>query len=141
MGSVLCEQCPAACCRYLALPIDLPRTQRDYDDIRWYLMHEGISVFVEEGDWFIQIQTRCNNLGADNLCQIYEERPEICAEYEAHDCDYCGGDYGYDHFFSHAKQLETFYEKKTGRKLGVGHLGNGKRRGVTVRARKAVAKR
>ena len=70
MGSLLCEHCLAACCRYIALPLDKPTTARDYDDIRWYLMHQGISVFVEEGDWYVQFQTRCKNLGADNRCGL-----------------------------------------------------------------------
>ena len=101
MGSILCEHCAAACCRYIALPIDKPKSGRDYDDIRWYLMHEGVTVFVEEGDWYVQFQTRCKNLGADNLCTIYETRPEICREYEPGECDYSVGTYGYDHLFTH----------------------------------------
>lgn len=117
MGSILCEHCTAACCRYLALPLDKPRTQRDYDDIRWYLLHEGVTVFVEDGDWYIQFLTRCRQLGADNRCQVYETRPEICRDFEPGDCDYVGGAFGYDHLFTHANQLEAFYEQKTGRKL------------------------
>ena len=100
------------------MPIDKSRTRRDYDDIRWYVMHEGISVFVEEGDWYVQMQTRCKNLGTDNLCNIYEARPEICREYEPGHCDYSGGDYGYDLLLSHQKQVEEYYYKKTGKRLG-----------------------
>lgn len=118
MGSILCEHCAAACCRYLALPLDKPENKRDYDDIRWYLMHEGITVFVDDGDWYVQFQARCRNLGADNLCMIYETRPHICREYEPGDCDYSSGAYGYDHLFTHPNQLEDHYFKKTGRKLG-----------------------
>jgi len=117
MGSILCEHCTAACCRYLALPLDTPRTARDYDDIRWYVMHEGVSVFVEDGDWYVQFQTRCRHLRADNRCGIYETRPEICAEYEPGECDYREGDYDYDHLFTHPSQIEAYFEKKTGRKL------------------------
>lgn len=113
----MCEHCAAACCRYLALPLDKPKTARDYDDIRWYLMHEGIDVFVEDGDWYIQIKTRCKNLGDDNRCNIYDTRPEICREYEPKDCDYSVGTYGYEHLFTHAKQIEEFYRKKRGRDL------------------------
>lgn len=121
MGSILCEHCTAACCRYLAIPIDKPESRRDYDDIRWYLMHEGIIIFVEDGDWYIQFQTTCKHLGEDNLCTIYEIRPEICAEYQPKDCDYTEGSFGYDHFFTHAKQIEEFYTNKTGKKLGVAY--------------------
>ena len=117
MGCVLCEHCTAACCRYLALPLDRPRSRRDYDDIRWYLLHDGISVFVEEGDWYVQIQTTCKQLGSDNRCSIYETRPAICRDYEAKDCDYSGRPYGYDELFTHASQLEAYYAKRTGKKL------------------------
>ena len=118
MGSILCEHCAAACCRYIALPIDKPSTKRDYDDMRWYVMHEGVTVFVEDGDWYVQYQTRCKNLGADNLCGVYETRPEICRDYSAGECDYSGGSYDYDHFFTHSKQIEEFYHKKTGKRMG-----------------------
>lgn len=119
MGSILCEHCTAACCRYIALPLDKPRSPRDYDDLRWYLMHQGVSVFVEEGDWYIQFQTRCKNLRMDNLCGVYETRPEICREYEPGDCDYSGGSYGYDHLFTHPEQVAEYYLQKTGKQLGV----------------------
>lgn len=121
MGSVLCEHCAGACCRYLALPLDVPEERRDFDDIRWYLMHEGISVFVEEGDWYVQIQTRCKNLQEDNRCGVYESRPSICREYKAQDCDYSGGQFGYDHLFTHPVQLEAYYLERFGRKLPLRH--------------------
>lgn len=117
MGSLLCEHCLAACCRYIALPLDRPTTAKDYDDIRWYLMHQGISVFVEEGDWYIQFQTRCKNLGLDNRCGIYDSRPQICRTYEPGECDYAGGTYGYDHLFTHPQQIDEYYLMKTGRRL------------------------
>lgn len=117
MGSILCEHCTAACCRYVAVPLDPPRSARDYDDIRWYLMHEGIQVFVEDGGWYIQFTTRCRNLAADNRCSIYATRPDICRDYEPGNCDYVGGAYGYDHLFIHPRQIEEFYERRTGKKL------------------------
>ncbi len=118
MGSILCEHCTAACCRYVAIPLDKPASRRDYDDIRWYIMHDKLAVFVEDGDWYIQFQTVCKNLGADNLCTVYETRPAICSEYEAHDCDYSEGGYGYDQYFTHPKQIEQYYTKRTGKHLG-----------------------
>lgn len=115
--SILCEHCTAVCCKYLAIPLDKPRRARDYDDIRWYLMHENVLVFVEDGDWFIQFATRCKNLMADNRCGVYISRPEICRDYQPGDCDYSGGDYGYDHLFTHPQQVADFYEKRTGKRL------------------------
>lgn len=127
MGSIQCDQCAGTCCNYLALPIDKPKTVRDYDDIRWYLLHEGISVFVEDGGWYIQIQTRCKHLGDDNRCMTYASRPRICADYNPGECDYSESDYGYDLLFTHAKQIEDYYAEKTGRKLAVDHLGTARK--------------
>ncbi len=117
MGSVLCEHCPAACCRYLAIPIDEPTTGRDFDDIRWYLMHQGVTVFVEDGDWYFQVQTVCKNLGVDHRCGVYETRPEICREYKAKDCDYSDATYGYEKLFTHPTQIEEYYKAKTGKTI------------------------
>jgi len=127
MGSIQCEHCAATCCHYLALPIDKPKSARDFDDIRWYVLHDGISVFVEEGDWYIQIRTRCKQLGDDNRCTIYESRPRICSDYEPGVCDYSESDYGYDHLFTHGKQIEEYYAEKTGRKLAKDYAGGARR--------------
>ena len=136
MGSILCEHCTAACCRYIAIPIDTPKNKRDYDDIRWYLMHEGITVFVEEDEWYCQFQTTCRNLGLDNRCTVYDTRPEICAEYKAQDCDYVGGTYGYEQLFTHPKAIEDYYFEKTGRKLGTSREQQRLRIGPKLRRKK-----
>lgn len=139
MSGIHCEHCTAVCCRYLALPIDKPRTRRDYDDVRWYLMHEGVQVFVEEGDWYIQFQTRCKNLAANNLCMVYETRPLICRDYKPGECDYSEGSYGYDHMFTHPRHIEDFYFKRTGKHLGVLKPHPKGRAGKQTRARAACS--
>ncbi len=92
MGTVLCEHCTAACCRYIALPIDTPETMRDFEDMRWFVLHRGISVFVEDGDWYVQMQADCRMLRPDGLCATYETRPPICREYTTDECDYHAAD-------------------------------------------------
>ena len=108
MGANHCEHCTGHCCKYVALPLDEPETARDFDDIRWYLLHEGVLVFVEEGDWYVQFTAKCTKLTGANLCGLYETRPKICRQYKAGECDYSGGDYGYDHLFTHAEQIEAY---------------------------------
>ena len=80
-------------------------------------MHQGVIVFVEDGDWYIQFQTRCKNLALDNRCGIYGTRPAICREYEPGECDYAGGAYGYDDLFTHPSQIDAYYESNKGKKL------------------------
>jgi hypothetical protein len=55
MPESLCDRCAGLCCRYFALQIDNPKTARHYDDIRWYLMHENVVVYIENKKWFVGI--------------------------------------------------------------------------------------
>src|SRR5688500_19525139 len=84
MGSSLCDKCSALCCRYFALPIDNPETAREYDNIRWYLLHENVVAFIEKKQWYVGVMTRCKHLLDDNRCGIYETRPRICRRSEEH---------------------------------------------------------
>ena len=108
-----CDKCIGLCCRYFALPIETPEDKEDYDDIRWYLCHKDISVFVEEGDWYININNKCRNLSVkDNSCRIYSKRPRICRGYRHSDCDYVEGEYDYELHFTSARQMEEYIKIK-----------------------------
>ena len=104
----LCEQCVGLCCRYYALTISKPRNKRDFDDIRWYLMHENTIIFVEEGDWYVQVNTKCKMLQPDNHCTAYDNRPAICRQYGTKDCDWHANEYEYDHLFTEPEQVEAY---------------------------------
>lgn len=127
-GKVSCYKCTGLCCRYFALPIETPKTKEDYDDIRWYLCHKGISVFVEDGDWYINIKNVCKHLADDYTCRIYNKRPRICRQYTPQDCDLAEGEYDYTLHFTSDKQMDEYIKarfdnnaskkrkKKTGKK-------------------------
>ena len=108
----LCDKCSALCCRYFVLEIDKPESRGQFDDVRWYLVHEGTFVFVEKKKWYLGVYARCKHLMAANRCGIYEKRPKICRAYSTENCDYHGGDYGWEMLFSSAEQLEEYAEKK-----------------------------
>ncbi len=133
MGSVLCEHCTAECCHYVALPLDQPETRRDFDDIRWYLMHQGVNVFVEDGDWYLQFRAVCHNLRPDFKCGIYETRPQICRVYKAKECDYMGGDYGYDHIFTEPDDIVAFAKTHFAKQRPTGKSRKTRRRTERVR--------
>lgn len=103
----LCEFCDAKCCRYFALPIDKPSTFEEFDYVRWYLLHERASVFVEDGDWFLLVHTPCKELGPDNRCQIYETRPQICREYSTTRCEY-DDLFVFEQYFETPEQVEEY---------------------------------
>jgi len=111
LSKILCKKCAGLCCRYLALPIDTPKTKGDFDDIRWYLAHKGISVFVEKRDWYINIANRCKYLTRENTCDIYEHRPRICRGYNEKNCDFQSGDYGYKIHLTSIEELDEYLAK------------------------------
>jgi Fe-S-cluster containining protein len=114
--SCLCDQCSALCCRYFALPIDTPEEPSQFDDIRWYLAHENVHIFVEDGDWYLAVQTRCQYLRDDNKCGIYEDRPRICREYTTDNCDYHVGAYEFEQYFTSADQIEAYAQSVLGKR-------------------------
>ncbi|HIE10921.1 MAG TPA: YkgJ family cysteine cluster protein [Kiritimatiellae bacterium] len=90
-----CRDCDARCCRYLAIEIDRPRTAADYDDIRWYLLHRQVAVFIDhDGIWHLEFRSRCEALGPDNRCTIYGCRPRICRKHgEENLCEFHASPY------------------------------------------------
>ena len=105
----LCEYCTAKCCKYFALPIDTPETWSDFEYIRWYLVHEQASIFIDDGDWYLMVHTVCKHLMHDNRCGIYDTRPDICREYSTKNCEY-EDDWTYDHYFETAEQIYEYAE-------------------------------
>lgn len=106
---VLCNHCAAKCCQYFALPIEEPTDWEDYEFIRWYLLHERATIFVEEESWYLLVHNRCKHLGDDNLCGIYETRPPICRDYTTDKCEYEDA-WVYDHYWETAEQVWEYAE-------------------------------
>lgn len=114
----LCDYCTAKCCKYFALPIETPTERQDYDFIRWFLLHEHATVFTEDGTWYILVHTQCKHLRDDNLCGIYETRPQICRDYTTENCEY-DEDWVYDQYFETAEQVAEYTEAMLGNANGV----------------------
>ena len=108
-GTDACAHCTGRCCRYFALPIDRPRTARDFGFLRWYLLHGNCSVFADGKTWFLQVYADCEHLGPDHRCGIYETRPDICRAYSNESCEY-DGDGLHDRLFECAEQIEEYAE-------------------------------
>jgi len=110
---VTCGDCKGLCCRYVALPLENPEDREDFDDIRWYLCHENITVFVEDDEWYINIKNKCRHLNEkNNQCKIYDKRPKICRGYETEDCELAGEEYDYELHFTNDKQMEEYIRIK-----------------------------
>ena len=87
-----CQACGGKCCRYVAVEIDEPETKTDFDDILWYVAHRKVSVFIEDGGWYINFDTKCRYLTRDNRCAIYDHKPNICTEHSDDECEESDGE-------------------------------------------------
>ncbi|MBN2216576.1 MAG: YkgJ family cysteine cluster protein [Pirellulales bacterium] len=110
---ILCFHCPAKCCCYFALPIDAPTEWEDFEFIRWYLLHDRATVFLEDDIWYLLVHNRCKMLGDDNLCRGYETRPAICRDYTTDNCEY-DDEWVYDHYFETPEQVLEYAEAVLG---------------------------
>ncbi len=117
-GKYPCDYCPGKCCRYFALPIDTPVSRREYDFMRWFLLHEKATVFVDGDDWFLLVYSKCNHLDdKTNRCGIYDVRPQICRDYSSSKCEY-EDHYVYDRYFEVPEQVDEYAEAVLGPKKG-----------------------
>ncbi len=116
-GEFPCDYCSAKCCRYFALPFDRPTTWKEFDQMRWFLLHERAAVFVENGDWYVLVYNVCRHLQADNRCGIYETRPQICRDYSTRNCEY-EDSWVYDHYWELPEQVEEYAEAVLGPRRG-----------------------
>jgi Fe-S-cluster containining protein len=110
-GECLCDYCTAKCCRYFALPIEEPGSEQDFDFMRWYLLHDRASVFVEDDVWYLLVHTTCKHLQNDYRCGIYHTRPQICRDYSTDNCEY-DEDAVYEMYFETAEQVAEYTEAR-----------------------------
>ena len=113
--SKTCEACKAICCRHIALPIDKPTTKKEYDYIRWYLMHENVNVYIDyDKEWMIEFKTPCRHLGKDYKCKNYNGRPDICRKYpeKNQECEYLSDTPCYKIMFHNVDEFEKYLKRK-----------------------------
>jgi uncharacterized protein len=106
-----CSDCNAICCQYVAIEIDKPTTKKDFEDVRWYVAHRDIWIFVDNDEWFVCIERPCKYLSKTNQCTMYETRPQICRKYKTEDCEKYGTGKPYDLKFSTPDEVEKYGEE------------------------------
>ncbi len=92
-NNLTCEECGGKCCAYVAVELEEPASKSDFEDLLYYLHHEGVKLCVvtDEGaprTWYLQFDGPCRHLGPDGHCRIYEHRPTICREHSLEGCEY-----------------------------------------------------
>ena len=102
-----CSRCTALCCRYFGLEIDTPEDERDFDKLRWFMIHQQVEIYVEAGAWHLNILTPCRHLQPDNRCGIYETRPYLCRDYDTDGCEF-ENDIKFDLYFRTHDELVAY---------------------------------
>ena len=127
-----CGGCTALCCSYFALEIDEPDEPSDFENLRWYIIHEDVQIFVDDGVWYLQIFRKCSWLDG-NKCGNYENRPQICRDYTDELCDLDGPES--DLSFRNIEELEAY------RDTWVAEYDRKRRKKAAKKARKKAAKK
>jgi hypothetical protein len=113
-----CAGCNGACCRYVAMEIDTPEDLDDFSNIRWYVAHKNVNVYVEEdGTWNVEFMTPCSYLNDEGLCTIHEDfvsgkikRPAICREFTTDQCPH-HNEYHETLKFTCMEEVDEYIEK------------------------------
>jgi Fe-S-cluster containining protein len=83
----LCSGC-VQCCTYITIEVDAPRAPWEYDQWIWALHHRGIALYVERPErWFVHVETKCLQLGADGRCTIHGRHPVLCRNHDPRSCE------------------------------------------------------
>jgi len=102
------------CCTYFTQHIDTPRSMEDFDTLLWQVSHENTELYRDDDGWFLLITTRCQHLGSDGRCGIYETRPQVCREHSNDNCEFeglCGPD-DFDLYFRNHAELDAWCRKR-----------------------------
>lgn len=106
----LCEGCPAKCCHTLLIPFNKPRNRDDIDHYKWQVQYDTVSIAISSHRWHLAVQGRCIYLDKDNLCTIYERRPEICRRHNPPGCERYAP--WYDTLIETPEALEAYFEEQ-----------------------------
>ena len=107
----MCARCGGRCCKYYTVMLDEPDDADDFDELRWFLAHEGCYIYVDEGEWHLNIESRCRFLGDKDRCTIYDHRPDVCREFgREEECEFTG-EFDFEHLFNTIRELEAYARK------------------------------
>ena len=82
-------------------------------------MHEGVVVWAQDDEWYLEVRTTCRHLRHDNTCGVYETRPQICRDYGLpgeDPCEYFTQDLEYDLFFANDEEFVNWLGEKANKR-------------------------
>lgn len=85
-----CSRCVGSkCCSYITEALGTaPRSKSEFEHLLWQVSHQGVELYRDDSGWYLLLQGRCEHLQPDGACAIYENRPQICRDYDNDWCEY-----------------------------------------------------
>ena len=100
------------------MEIDRPEDKKDVEQIRWFLLHKNVWIFIDnDKSWNIQFNTPCEKLDG-NLCSIYETRPQICRDYSTDACEKYGDGDSFTILWKHEEDFAEWLKTNDPFKIG-----------------------
>jgi len=101
------------CCTYFTQQIDSPSKKHDFDHMLWQISHRDVQFYKDDDGWFLLVNNSCTHLGENGVCAIYDERPQVCREYDNEWCEYdSSAEEGFELFFDSYNSLLTYCKKR-----------------------------
>lgn len=76
-----CQECGARCCKFISISIEEFPENMDGNPERYFTLHENVKVVETRYGKEIVISSRCKALSDDNTCSIYDDRPDMCRNF------------------------------------------------------------
>lgn len=89
-GDNKCSRCHGSrCCTYITEALGAaPRSKSDFGHLLWQVSHQGVSIYKDSDGWYLLIDAPCSHLQPGGGCAIYDQRPQICRDYDNDWCEY-----------------------------------------------------
>jgi Fe-S-cluster containining protein len=110
-----CSRCVnSKCCTYTTEAIGAaPRSKSDFEHLLWQVSHHGVEIYKDEDGWFLLFQGSCEHLGPGGACGIYEQRPQICRDYDNDWCEFdAPAENGFELYFRNYAELLAYCKKR-----------------------------
>ncbi len=110
-----CSRCIGSkCCTYTTEALGVaPRSKSDFDHLLWQVSHEGVEIYKDDSGWYLMFLGKCEHLKKSGACGIYEQRPQICRDYENDWCEYdAPAEEGFELYFRNYNDLFKYCKKR-----------------------------
>jgi len=110
-----CSRCHGSrCCTYITEALGAaPRSKRDFEHLLWQVSHQGISIYKDSDGWYLLIDAPCSHLQSGGGCAIYDQRPQICRDYDNDWCEYDQpAEDGFELLFRNYDELLSYCKKR-----------------------------